>query len=74
MPDAPSAEYGAISLAERDAVISGLRALPARQREALVLRHMGDLSEAEIAASMGVSHGAVKSHLHHGRAALACSF
>jgi len=71
MPDAPSAEYGAISLAERDAVIEALRALPDKQREALVLRFYGDLSEAEIAQAMGVSQGAVKSHLHRGKAALA---
>jgi RNA polymerase sigma-70 factor (sigma-E family) len=71
MPDAPSAEYGAITLAERDSVIAGLRGLPAKQREALVLRFYGDLSEAEIAATMGCSQGAVKSHLHRGKAALA---
>lgn len=71
MPDAPSAEYGAITLAERDAVITALRGLPEKQREALVLRFYGDLSEIEIAAAMGVSQGAVKSHLHRGKAALA---
>ena len=36
-PDMPSAEQGALSLLERSAVISALRKLPARQREALVL-------------------------------------
>jgi RNA polymerase sigma-70 factor (sigma-E family) len=71
MPDAPSAEYGAITLAERDAVVAALRALPDKQREALVLRFYGDLSEVEIAEAMGVSQGAVKSHLHRGKAALA---
>jgi RNA polymerase sigma-70 factor (sigma-E family) len=71
MPDSASAEEGAISMAERDAVIGALRALPDKQREALVLRYYGDLSEAEIAATMGVSQGAVKSHLHRGKAALA---
>lgn len=71
MPDEPSAEYGAITLAERDAVIAALRGLPDRQREALVLRFYGDLSELEIATTMGVSQGAVKSHLHRGKAALA---
>lgn len=71
MPDAPSAEYGAITRAERDAVVAALRLLPAKQREALVLRFYGDLSEAQIAATMGVSLGAVKSHLHRGKAALA---
>jgi RNA polymerase sigma-70 factor (sigma-E family) len=71
MPDMPSAEYGAITLAERDAVVAALRALPAKQREALVLRFYGDLSEAEIATTMRCSQGAVKSHLHRGKAALA---
>ena len=71
MPDAPSAEYGAISLAERDAVVAALRELPPKQREALVLRFYGDLTEADIAAAMGCSQGAVKSHLHRGKAALA---
>lgn len=71
MPDMPSAEYGAITAAERDAVVAALRALPDKQREAVVLRFYGDLTEAEIAATMGVSVGAVKSHLHRGKAALA---
>ena len=41
-----------------------------RQREALVLRYYGDLSEAEIAAVMGISRGAVKSHTARAMAAL----
>jgi RNA polymerase sigma-70 factor (sigma-E family) len=61
-PDLPSAEHGALSLLERSAVVSALLSLPQRQREALVLRYYGDLSEAQIAASMGISKGAVKSH------------
>jgi RNA polymerase sigma-70 factor (sigma-E family) len=61
-PDMPSAEQGAITLLERSAVVTALRTLPARQREALVLRFYGDLSEAQIAAVMGISKGAVKSH------------
>ncbi len=70
-PDAPSAEYGAISAEERREVVAALRRLPPKQREALVLRYYGELSEAEIADAMHVSHGAVKSHLHRGKAALA---
>src|ERR1700727_1198310 len=61
-PDMPSAEHGAITLLERSAVVAALRTLPPRQREALVLRYYGDLSEAQIAATMGISQGAVKSH------------
>jgi RNA polymerase sigma-70 factor (sigma-E family) len=61
-PDMPSAEHGAITLLERSAVVAALRTLPPRQREALVLRYYGDLSEAQIATAMGISKGAVKSH------------
>jgi RNA polymerase sigma-70 factor (sigma-E family) len=61
-PDMPSAEHGAIALLERSAVVAALRTLPPRQREALVLRYYGNLSEAQIAAAMGISQGAVKSH------------
>ena len=69
-PDAPSAEAGALDLLTHDSVVAALRALPARQREALVLRYYADLSEAEIAETMGVSRGAVKSHAARGIAAL----
>lgn len=70
LPDAPSAENGAITELERSAVVKALGGLPTRQREALVLRYYGDLSEAEIAHSMGISRGAVKSHTARGMAAL----
>jgi RNA polymerase sigma factor (sigma-70 family) len=69
-PDMPSAEHGAFLLLERSAVIAALRDLPMRQREAIVLRYYADLSEAEIAATMGISRGAVKSHTSRGMAAL----
>ena len=70
LPDAPSAENGAIVELERTAVVKALSGLPTRQREALVLRYYGDLSEAEIANAMGISRGAVKSHTARGMAAL----
>jgi RNA polymerase sigma-70 factor (sigma-E family) len=69
-PDMPSAEHGALVLLERSAVVSALRELPDRQREAIVLRYYADLSEAEIAHAMGISRGAVKSHTARGMAAL----
>ena len=69
-PDMPSAEQGAISLLERSPVIAALRTLPPRQREALVLKFYADLSEAQIAAAMGISRGAVKSHTARGLATL----
>jgi RNA polymerase sigma-70 factor (sigma-E family) len=70
LPDLPSAEDGAISMFERSAVIAALRDLPGRQREALILRYYADLSEAEIAAAMGISKGSVKSHTARGMTAL----
>lgn len=65
-----SAESGALERLERRAVMSAIRALPDRQREAVVLRYYADLSEADIAAAMGVSRGAVKTHAFRGLAAL----
>ena len=69
-PDIPSAEYGALVRLERSAVVEALRKLPGRQREAIVLRYYGDFSEAEVAAAMGISRGAVKSHTARAMAAL----
>jgi len=69
-PDMPSAEHGALVLLERSAVVAALRDLPGRQREAIVLRYYADLTEAEIAATMGISRGAVKSHTARGMIAL----
>jgi RNA polymerase sigma-70 factor (sigma-E family) len=66
----PSAEYGAMRALERTEVITALHRLPNRQREVLVLRYYADLSEAQIAAAMGISPGAVKSHASRGMAAL----
>ena len=41
-----------------------------RQREAIVLRYYADLSEADIAAAMRISRGAVKSHTARAMASL----
>jgi RNA polymerase sigma-70 factor (sigma-E family) len=69
-PDMPSAEQGAMALIDRSAVVAALRALPARQREALVLKFYLDLPEEEVAAAMRISRGAVKSHTARGKSAL----
>jgi RNA polymerase sigma-70 factor (sigma-E family) len=66
----PSAENGAIGSAEHSRMLAALGELPERQREALVLRYYLDLSEADIAAAMGVSAGSVKTHIHRGLASL----
>ena len=66
----PSAEAHALR-AEREAeLLFAVRRLPARQREALVLRFYADLSQAQTAEAMGISTGAVKSHTARGLAAL----
>jgi RNA polymerase sigma-70 factor (sigma-E family) len=49
---------------------NALSALPRRQREVVILRHVVDLSEGEVAQTLGVSPGAVKQHDHRGLAAL----
>jgi RNA polymerase sigma-70 factor (sigma-E family) len=67
----PTPEAQALAQAEQDRMVAALRRLPERQREALVLRYYLDLPEAEIAATMRVSPGSVKTHLHRGLAALA---
>jgi RNA polymerase sigma-70 factor (sigma-E family) len=66
----PGAEPGALASLEHATVVGALRSLPARQREALVLRYYGGLPEAEVAEAMGVSEGAVKRHLARATAAL----
>jgi RNA polymerase sigma factor (sigma-70 family) len=54
----------------RSALVAALRALPRRQREAVALRYLGDLSDAEVAQSLGVSPSAANTHVHRGLAAL----
>ncbi|HEY5107711.1 MAG TPA: RNA polymerase sigma factor [Caulobacteraceae bacterium] len=51
-------------------VDAALQALPARQREAIVLCHHQELGNIEAAALMGVSVGALESLLGRGRRAL----
>jgi len=67
---AESAEAGALVSEEQRAAVAALRQLPPRQREALVLRYYADLPEAEIAATMGISRGTVKSTTARALAAL----
>lgn len=52
-----------IGLADGD-LGTAVRALPLRQRECVVLRFVHDLTIADIAATLGVGEGSVKTHLH----------
>lgn len=54
-PD-PASQHG-----ERAAIIAALATLPPRQREVLVLRYWLDLTEIQVAATLGCSVGTVKS-------------
>ncbi|WP_300612801.1 sigma-70 family RNA polymerase sigma factor [Trebonia sp.] len=56
-----SAEATVLLGEEHRAVLAAIRRLPARQREALVLRYYLDMTEDQAAEAMGVSRGTVKS-------------
>jgi RNA polymerase sigma-70 factor (sigma-E family) len=68
--DVAPAEEGAIARESQREVVDALRVLPARQRECLVLRHYADLSETEIASTLGISVGSVRTHVKRGYARL----
>ena len=53
-----------------DAVLAAVRALPPRQRAALVLRYYEDLPNGEVAAVLGCSPATVRSQLTRALAAL----
>jgi RNA polymerase sigma-70 factor (sigma-E family) len=55
----------------RRAVSEALDRLPGRQRECLVLRYWADLSDREVASTLGISTGSVKRHVHRAMARLA---
>jgi RNA polymerase sigma factor (sigma-70 family) len=55
---------------ERIDLYRALEALPRRQRDVMVLRHLADLSEADVAELLGCSVGTVKSNASRARAAL----
>jgi RNA polymerase sigma-70 factor (sigma-E family) len=69
-PPAESAEARALVSEEYRAVVTAIRRLPARQREALLLRYYLDMSEDEAARAMGVSRGTVKSATSRALAAI----
>ncbi len=63
---APSAEEAVLARERRDSVVAALGRLSGRQRECLVLRHYGQLTESEIADAVGVSVGSVRTHVRRG--------
>ncbi len=55
-----------VLLVERLDLQRALLDLPKRQRDAVVLRYIADLSEADVAVLLGCSPGTIKSHLNRG--------
>lgn len=69
VPDpADAAEVQALARVENEQILATIRALPRRQAEVLLLRYQADLDEAEIAATLGISTGSVKTHASRGLA------
>lgn len=73
-PDKPglvaAAEESGVANSERDRMLRAVRQLPEKQASVLILRYYLDLSEAEIAETLGIARGSVKSHAHRGLAKL----
>ena len=73
-PDAPDWPDDTVVRTESQAeVIDALLGLSLRQRECLVLRFYFDLSEREIAATLGISSNSVKTHCRRGMASMRAS-
>ncbi len=69
--DAPTAEESLIDMDRMTALQQALLALPERQRQAVILRHIEGLSNPEIAAVMEIGVEAVESLTARGKRALA---
>jgi RNA polymerase sigma-70 factor (ECF subfamily) len=66
-PDpAASPEEDVVRRSEVDALAARVACLPARYRDAVVLRHVQDLSYAEVAEALGQPVGTVKANVHRG--------
>ncbi|MCG3198193.1 MAG: ECF RNA polymerase sigma factor SigW [bacterium] len=64
LPPVPASQRVALEESRRSrAIEEALRHLPAKQRQAFVLRYFEELSITEVAAAMGCREGSVKSHL-----------
>jgi RNA polymerase sigma factor (sigma-70 family) len=64
----------AAASADRDLLTRCLVQVPARQRACLVLRYYDDLSVSEVAATLGISEGTVKSQTARGLGTLQAAF
>jgi RNA polymerase sigma-70 factor (sigma-E family) len=69
--NAPAAELAGVDRITRDTVLTAVASLPDRQRDCVLLRYFVDLSEADIATTLGISQGTVKSSCHRAMQRLA---
>jgi RNA polymerase sigma-70 factor, ECF subfamily len=68
--DIPSAADDYLTVVDRDELDRGFRRLNPEQRAILVLRHFAGLDTAEIADTLGIPAGTVRSRLHHAHRAM----
>lgn len=66
----PAADTDVLRHEDQRQIRAALSRLPQRQREVVVLRYWARLSEAEIARTLDISAGTVKSSAHHALTAL----
>jgi len=71
--DRPSVDRGSCVADDRDEIVRLLSGLTERERRVVVLRHYFDLSEAAVAAEIGIAPGTVKSTLSRALAKLRVS-
>jgi len=68
--DLPGTTDEFLSVADRDQLERGFRRLPAERRAILVLRHFAGYGPTEIAETLGIPAGTVRSRLHHAHRAM----
>jgi len=70
LPDATATDRGVVAVDDRSVLVPLLRGLPHRQRAVLVLRYLCDLTDDDVAATLGTSPGTVRSQAARGLASL----
>ena len=68
--DIPGTSDDYLGIAARDELERAVRRLPPEQRAILVLRHFVGLETAQIAETIGIPAGTVRSRLHHAHRAM----
>jgi len=69
----PSAEDDAVGEIRRERVLAAVSGLPLRQRACVVMRHWMRMTESEIATTLELSVGSVRTHIKRGTESLKSS-